>query len=516
MSVHIYRALRAQLLEIIEQLQAAGNLPEGLATEAVEVSPPRETAHGDLATNAAMVLANQAKMNPRQIVELLLPHIQKLPEVVQAEIAGPGFINLRFSPSFWQRIIPEIILLGTEYGTSHVGNGHKVSIEYVSANPTGPMHIGHARGAVYGDVLASLLKKAGYEVTKEYYINDAGAQIDKLADSLHLRYRQALGEPITEIPEGLYPGEYLIAPAKSFAEIHGDRFLNAPREEWLPVMRLYAVQQMLELIKQDLAGLGIHHDVFTSEQELTERGVVEEAIARLDAQGLIYQGVLEAPKGKAPEDWEPRPQTLFKSTDCGDDIDRAIRKSDGSWTYFAPDIAYHYDKFLRGHRRLINVLGADHGGYAKRIKAAVTALSGGQAVLEVKLCQLVKFMRKGMPAKMSKRSGSFVTVQDVVEEVGKDVLRFIMLTRKNDAPLDFDLEKVTEHSKDNPVFYVQYAHARCHSLLRLAQTESPEALDLAEKAPAEIITLLTHPAEIELIKTLALWPRMVEKRGGGV
>lgn len=508
--MNLYRQLVQDVRYAIRALQDEGKLPNDLSSEHIEVTPTRESSHGDAATNAAMVLAGPAKLAPRAIAELLLPKLQLLPDVESAEIAGPGFINLRFAPKFWQQILPVILKEGERYGDSMLGEGVKINVEYVSTNPTGPVHIGHARGAVYGDVLCNLLKKAGFDVTREYYINDAGGQIDKLADSAFFRYRQALGEEAAEMPEGLYPGDYLVPVGKSLATIHGRKLLEQSREAWLPVVRRYAVEQMMELIKDDLTALGIRHDVFASEWEMTQAGSVDQALKQLEEKGLIYVGVLEPPKGKMPDDWEPRPQTLFKSSAFGDDLDRAIKKSDGSWTYFAPDIAYHFDKYQRGHTRMIDVMGADHGGYAKRIKAAVKALSDNKAELEVKLCQMVKFLRNGEPAKMSKRAGTFVTVRDVLDEVGKDVLRFIMLTRKNDAPLDFDLEKVTEQSKDNPVFYVQYAHARCHSVLRMAYEQAPDALKLATEPTAEIIAGVSHPAEIELVKTLAAWPRIVE------
>lgn len=502
--MNIYKIIESEIHKIVQQefVAEAGGLGR------IEATPTREAAHGDVATNAAMVIAAKRKGNPREIAEKLLPLIRVLPQVESAEIAGPGFINLRLKLEVWQRMVVDILQAGEGFGTSTLGRGQKVNVEYVSANPTGPMHVGHGRGAVYGDALASLLLKAGYEVTKEYYINDAGAQIDKLAESAFLRYREALGETIGDIPEGLYPGDYLVPVGRALAKEYGDKFKSAPKEEWLPVMRPFVVQQMMELIRSDLAVMGIRHDVFTSEHELAKAGRVEEAIAELDRRGLIYQGVLEPPKGTTPEDWEPRPQTLFKASQFGDDSDRPIKKSDGSWTYFAPDIACHWDKVKRGHTKLIDVFGADHGGYVKRISAAVAALTDSKVPVEVKLCQLVKFLRGGQPAKMSKRAGTFVTVREVVDEVGKDVFRFIMLTRKNDAPLDFDFEKVMEQSKDNPVFYVQYAHARAHSVLRNIAAEMPEAL---EPRPAvSLAPFLATEAELSLIRTLAMWPRMVE------
>jgi len=499
--MNLLQNTRAQILNILEALTKEGLLPAGISFDAVEATLPREASHGDLATNAAMVLAGKAGMKPRDIAELLLPHLQNLPHIEMVEIAGPGFINLRFSPAFWQEVIPAVIKEGREYGTSTVGKGVKVNVEYVSANPTGPIHIGHTRGAVFGDALCGLLKKAGYEVTKEYYINDAGSQIDKLVGSAHLRYREALGEKI-EIPDGYYPGDYLIPVGQALAKNFGDKYKSSEIKDYYSAFRPIVLEAMMNLIREDLALMGIHHDLFTSEQAVRDAGLVEKALDTLDQKGLIYTGVLEPPKGKAPEDWEPRPQTLFKATEFGDDLDRAIKKSDGSWTYFAPDIAYHKDKCDRGFDVLIDVLGADHGGYVKRLKAVVKALTGDKVQMDVKLCQMVKFLRDGQPAKMSKRAGTFVTARDVVEEAGKDVLRFIMLTRKNDAPLDFDFAKVLEQSKDNPVFYVQYAHARCRSVLRNAGDKKPDA---------SLFAHLKHASEIDLIKQIALWPNLVEQ-----
>lgn len=507
--MHSFARVKSQIITILENLSKEGKIPSGLSYDAVDVSPPREAGHGDMTTNAAMVLAAKAQMKPREIADALVPYIQNLPEVDEVTIAGPGFINMRFAPAFWQAVLADILTAGVDYGSSRIGEGRKVNVEYVSANPTGPMHVGHARGAVFGDALARVLAKAGHEVTKEYYINDAGAQIDKLADSAFLRYREACGETI-EIPEGFYPGDYLVPVGQALRAEYGESLLEQERAQWLPAVKRNTLDSMMAMIRADLAMLGIHHDVFTSEQAIRDSGGVEEAVNVLDQKGLIYVGVLEPPKGKTVDDWEPRPQTLFKSTDFGDDIDRAIRKSDGSWTYITPDIAYHYDKFRRGFNQLIDVFGADHTGYVKRLKASVIALSDGKANLDVKLCQLVKFLRGGEPAKMSKRAGTFVTVRDVVEEVGKDVLRFIMLTRKNDAPLDFDFEKVMEQSKDNPVFYVQYAHARCRSLVRLAREQAPDAVALAETKDASVLAFLQEPEEMDLIKILASWPRMVE------
>lgn len=508
--MNIYKKIERELHLIVKQMVAEGALPDSVNVEKIEATPPRDASHGDIATNAAMVIAAQAGKNPREIATMLLAKLNGMEGVVKAEIAGPGFINLTLSPSIWQEAVADIIGSGTDYGNSDKGQGCKVNVEYVSANPTGPLHVGHGRGAVYGDALATLLAKAGYDVTREYYINDAGAQVDKLADSAYLRYRQACGEEVSEIPEGLYPGEYLIPVGEGLKRAHGEALLGQPRERWLPVVKDYTLAATMEVIKEDLAVLGIRHDVFTSERDIHASGEIEAALRLLDEKGLIYTGVLEAPKGKTPDDWEPRPQTLFRSTQFGDDCDRAVKKSDGSWTYFAPDIAYHFDKCKRGFDLLIDVLGADHGGYAKRIKAVVQAFTDGRTQLDVKLCQLVKFLRNGQPAKMSKRAGTFVTVREVVDEVGKGVFRFIMLTRKNDVPLDFDFAKVMEQSKDNPVFYVQYAHARAHSVMRNIGAELPQALEMGLAPQAQLLAKLTHPEELALIRLMCNWPRMVE------
>lgn len=509
--MHIYKKIEREIHLVVHRLKAEGKLPEHVSEAKVEAAPPREQGVGDIATNAAMVLAAQAKMNPRELANLLVQELRQLAGVEKADVAGPGFINLTLSPAIWQESVLDILESGAGYGNSELGEGKRMNVEFVSANPTGPMHVGHGRGAVYGDALATLLVKAGYDVTREYYINDAGAQVDKLAESAFLRYREALGETIGDIPEGLYPGEYLMPIGEGLKHKYADTLLNKPREEWLPIVRGFTIESVMVMIKEDLAVLGIRHDVFTSERAITESGQVDEAIAQLEARGLIYRGVLEPPKGKTPDDWEPREQTLFKATQFGDDIDRAIKKSDGSWTYFAPDIAYHYDKYKRGFTQLIDVFGADHGGYVKRLKAVVQALSGGATTLEVKLCQLVKFLRNGEPAKMSKRAGTFVTVREVVDEVGKGVFRFIMLTRKNDVPLDFDFAKVMEQSKDNPVFYVQYAHARAHSVMRAALAELPDAVKLAGQPTPHLLARLSHPEELALIRLLTGWPRLVEQ-----
>ena len=508
--MNVFRHFRDRVRDSVITLSDAGALPAGLNTDRITVEAPRDPSHGDLSTNAAMVLAKPAGMKPRDLAALLLTELAKLPQVTEAGIAGPGFINLRLADGFWRERLRDILLAGKAYGESEMGSGVKVNVEYVSANPTGPLHIAHARGAVIGDALAGLLAKAGYDVTKEYYVNDAGAQVDTLARSAFLRYREALGETIGEIPPGMYPGEYLKAVGRALAERDGAKWLDATEEDWLPEVRSFAIERMMGLIREDLHALGVDQDVFTSERALVEAGAVEQAVAVLRERGLVYEGVLEPPKGKPVEDWEPVELTLFRSTDFGDDVDRPIKKSNGSWTYLAGDMANHYDKYRRGFTRQINIWGADHSGQVKRTQAAVTALTDGEASLNVQLCQLVKLQRGGVEVKMSKRAGTFVTLREVIDEVGKDVVRFIMLTRKNDAPLDFDLEKVVEQSRENPVFYVQYAHARGCSVQRHAVEEFltiPQ--DDAGLANVDL-NLLTDSGELALIKKLAEWPRMVE------
>ncbi|AVM73717.1 arginine--tRNA ligase [Magnetospirillum gryphiswaldense] len=504
--MNLFKYFRQEIIAALSRL----DLPSGLDTSKVTAEPPREEAHGDVATNAAMVLSKAAGQKPRDLAEALAAQLRAHPAVAAVEIAGPGFINLRLVDSFWAERLAEVLQAGAAYGDSDMGGKSPINVEYVSANPTGPMHIGHARGAVIGDALASLLAKAGYAVTREYYINDAGAQVDVLARSIHLRYREALGEEIGEIPEGLYPGDYLQPAGKTLAAIHGDDFKNAPESEWLARFRLFAVDAMMDMIRDDLAALGVKHDVFTSERGLVESGKVDAALDFLAGLGQVYEGVLEPPKGKVLDDWEPRPQTLFRATAFGDDVDRPLKKSDGSWTYFASDIAYHLDKYRRGFPAMIDIWGADHGGYVKRMQAAVKAVSEGGGDLDVKLCQMVNLMKGGQPFKMSKRAGTFVTLRDLVDQVGKDVVRFIMLTRKNDAHLDFDLDKVLEQSRDNPVFYVQYAHARCHSVLRHGVQALPGADLSAAALAAGPLARLTDPAELAVIKLLAGWPRLVE------
>jgi len=508
--MNIFKTFESDIRKILEELAAAGAIPAGLDTSRLAVEPPREAAHGDLSTNAAMVLAKPAGMPPRKLAEMLVEKLKALPDVTSVEIAGPGFVNLRLSPDVWRARIKDILVAGTAYGDSDLGKDEPVNVEYVSANPTGPLHAAHGRGAVFGDALAALLEKAGHKVTREYYINDAGAQVDVLARSTYLRYREALGEAIGEIPAGLYPGEYLKDVGQELAQRDGGKWLEVPETEWLPACREFAIARIMEWIKDDLGALNIRMDVYTSERGLVLAGAVDKALKTLEDRGLIYVGVLEPPKGKKPDDWEPRPQTLFKSSDFGDDVDRPLKKSDGSFTYFSNDIAYHHDKAMRGFTTLIDVWGADHGGYVKRMQAATTAITEGKAALDVKLCQLVHLMQNGQPVKMSKRAGTFVTLRDVIETVGKDVVRFIMLTRRNDQTLEFDYAKVTEQSKDNPVFYVQYAHARCRSVLRHAA----EALAGKDLSPAGLaaadLARLEDEAELALVKRMATWPRLVE------
>ncbi|WP_111558996.1 arginine--tRNA ligase [Paracoccus sediminilitoris] len=504
--MNLFTDLRGVVVEALDQMADAGELPQGLDYGNVTVEPPRDPAHGDMATNAAMVLAKPASMKPRDIADKLAARLTD-PRIAAAEVAGPGFLNLRLSPTVWQGVVASALTKGADFGRSDMGAGQKINVEFVSANPTGPMHVGHVRGAVFGDALARLLDFSGHDVTREYYINDGGAQVDVLARSAFERYREANGlEP--EIREGLYPGDYLIPVGEALKAKYGDSLLDRPEDEWLQEIREFATQAMMEMIRGDLAALGVQMDVYSSEKALYGTGRIEDAIARLESQGLIYRGVLEPPKGKLPEDWEAREQLLFRSSAHGDDVDRPIQKSDGAWTYFAPDIAYHWDKIDRGFDQLIDVFGADHGGYVKRMNAAVKALSNGRVPLDVKLIQLVKLYKNGEPFKMSKRAGTFVTLRDVVEEAGADVTRFIMLTRKNDAALDFDFAKVLEQSKDNPVWYVQYASARVNSVLRRA-TEAGIAVDDSTLAAADL-SVLAHPAELELARKVAEWPRLVE------
>ncbi len=514
--MNVFTVFTGHVGRAVEALAAAGVFRSPPDLSRIIMEPPRDAAHGDLATNAAMALAKDAGLKPRDLAEQIAAELRKLAEVARVDIAGPGFINLTLDPSVWRNSLRDLIVSGTDIARSDVGKGELVNVEYVSANPTGPMHVGHCRGAVFGDALANLLAVAGYAVTREYYINDAGAQVDMLGRSVYLRYREALGEDIGPIPEGLYPGDYLRPVGAALASEYGRTLLDKPEAEWLPVVRGKAVDMMMNEIRQDLAVLNVRHDVFFSERSLVEGGedAVAATIAALRAEGRVYEGRLPPPKGAPSEDWEDREQTLFRATDFGDDVDRPLKKSDGSYTYFAADIAYHKSKVDRGFKNLIDVWGADHGGYIKRMKAAVAAVSGGAATLDVKIIQLVKLLQAGEPVKMSKRAGDFVTLREVVDEVGRDAVRFMMLFRKNDAPLDFDLAKVIEQSRDNPVFYVQYGHARGQSVFRKAQEMLPELpAALAERAryladaPLE---RLTDPVELGLMRSLASFPRLVE------
>ncbi|MEM9968578.1 MAG: arginine--tRNA ligase [Pseudomonadota bacterium] len=505
--MNVFADIRTRIVAALEDMTAAGALPPKLDFTPITTEPPRDPAHGDMATNAAMVLAKPAQMKPRDIAEGLAQILSEDPRIIAAEVAGPGFLNLRLAPAMWHAVMRSILAQGKDFGRSTLGQGQKVNVEYVSANPTGPLHVGHTRGAVFGDALASLLDFAGYAVTREYYINDGGAQVDVLARSVYLRYLEAHGQEVA-FPDGTYPGDYLIAVGEALKAKVGDAYVDASEDVWLADVRSFATEQMMDLIRADLAALGVQMDVFYSEKSLYGTGRIEAALADLAAKGLIYEGILEPPKGKKPDDWEPREQTLFKSTDHGDDVDRPVRKSDGSWTYFAPDIAYHYDKVQRGFDMLIDVFGADHSGYVKRMKAAVSALSEGSVPLDIKLTQLVKLFKNGEPFKMSKRAGTFVTLRDVVDQVGRDVTRFVMLTRKNDAMLDFDFDKVLEQSRENPVFYVQYAHARVCSVLRKAAEAGIDADDATLSAAP--LARVTHPAELAVLRKLAEWPRLIE------
>ncbi|MBD8064876.1 arginine--tRNA ligase [Devosia sp. PTR5] len=497
-TTRVTEALRAEFPE----------LDPDLLTRVV-VEPPRDPAHGDLSTNAAMVVAKPLGKSPRDVAAVLSARFRDVPDVEAVEVAGPGFLNFRLSSAIWHQVLKAVGAQGSAYGRSDLGRGERVNVEYVSANPTGPMHVGHTRGAVFGDALASLMSWSGYDVTREYYINDAGGQITILAQSTLLRYRESLGESI-EIPAGLYPGDYLVPVAEALKAEYGDSLLDKPDDVVLPLVKDRVLAAMLELIKADLAKLNIHHEVFFSERTLHgPGGDIEETLQWLRQQGMVYEGRLDPPKGKTPEDWEDRQQTLFRATDYGDDTDRALVKSDGSYTYFAADIAYHRNKYLRGFKHMVNVLGADHSGYVKRLQAAVKAVSHGEADIDVRICQLVRLLKNGEPFKMSKRSGDLVTLADVVEEVGVDATRFMLLFRRNDAPMDFDFALVKEQTRDNPVFYVQYAHARTHSIFRTAQRDMP-GLDVTVAALAGAdIGLLQSEADLELIRLLGSWPRTV-------
>lgn len=510
--MNLFETYSARVAAALAALADRGALPAGLDLGRVVVEPTKDPAHGDLATNAAMVLAKEAGTKPRSLAALLIEELAKDPEITKAEVAGPGFINLTLQPSVFTAILKEAVIRGLDYGRGAPKPQPKINVEYVSANPTGPMHVGHGRGAVFGDALANILAFAGHDVTREYYINDAGAQVDVLARSAFLRYREALGETIT-IPEGLYPGDYLVSVGHELEHQYGRSLLDKSESEWMPIVRSVAIGEMMAMIRADLLALGVAHDQFFSERSLQETGGVDavaETIADLRSRDLVYEGRLPPPKGQKDEDWEDREQTLFRATQFGDDVDRPLLKSDGSYTYFANDIAYHRSKFTRGFAQMIDVWGADHGGYVKRMQAAVKAVTAGQGALDVKLCQLVKLLRNGEPVKMSKRSGDFVTLREVIDEVGRDAVRFMMIFRKNDATLDFDLAKVVEQSKDNPVFYVQYAHARCASIFRQAREAFPD-LDLSPQALAGAdLARLTDEAELGIVKLIAAYPRIVE------
>jgi arginyl-tRNA synthetase len=508
----VFAGFHGRVLAAVQQLKHDGVVPHRASIEGITLEPPKDASHGDLATNAAMVLAKPSGLAPRALAERIVPLLSSDPYIENIEVAGPGFINLTLAPNFWPTVLRMVLEQGDSYGRSAIGKGTVVNVEYVSANPTGPMHVGHCRGAVFGDALANLLAFTGFDVTREYYVNDAGAQVDALACSAYLRYREALGQDIGEIPEGLYPGDYLKPVGASLAEQHGRGLPSLPESEWLPIVRDVALRAMLAMIKADLGELGIHHDVFFSERSLIDgpRDQVAETIADLNSKGIIYEGRLPPPKGKVDEDWEDREQLLFRSTQFGDDMDRPLVKSDGGYTYFASDMAYHRDKFRRGFSTMIDVWGADHSGHVKRMQAAIAALTGGKAELDIKLCQLVRLFRGGEPVKMSKRTGTFVTLRDVVDEVGPGPVRFMMLYRKNDAPLDFDFVKVTEQSRDNPVFYVQYSHARASSVLRNVRDVFSD-LDLRGGALARSdLNRLKDAAEVALIRKIAQFPGIVE------
>lgn len=504
--MNFFHTYRNEILKALEKLTQEGHLPEDLAFDKITVEPPRDPSHGDISTNAALILAKATETSPRELGQLLGNELKALPFVENISVAGPGFVNLRLSPEFWHQQLLTILEKKEDYGSSTIGLGEKINLEYVSANPTGPIHAGHGRVAVVADVLANLLEKVGYCVLREYYINDAGAQAEKLARSTYLRYREALGEKIPPIPEGYYPGEYLKEVGQVLAERDGPKWLSADEKEWLEPFREFAVNAMMAQIRKDLDLMGIHHEVFTSEAELHRAGVTEMAIKTLEDRGLVYEGVLEPPKGKVVEDWEPRKQLLFRSSQFGDDTDRALQKSDGSWTYFAGDIGYHFDKFRRGYSQMINVWGADHIGSVKRVTAAIKAITEEKGYLDIILCQIVNFTEGGKPLKMSKRAGTYIEAGGVIKRVGKDPFRFMMISRKSDAHLDFDFQKVLEQTKDNPVFYIQYAHARCHSVMRIAR----DAVPGWENMPVQSLDLLKDEDELRLLKLLAGWPRQVE------
>lgn len=506
--MNCYTLIKQKILTIITQLQSHDELPSELSLEAITVEPPKTRDHGEMSTNVAMVLAKAVGQSPRALAEMFLKHIQNFDEIRTADIAGAGFINMQLHNEFWYAHLSTILTEKESYGSSDIGQGHTMNVEYVSVNPTGPMHAGHGRVAIVGDAMAALMEKGGYEVTREYYINDGGGQAETLARSAYLRYLEALGQDIGEIPAGLYPGDYLKPVGEAIAKNYGDAFKDKTEEEYLSFFETYAIDAMMDLIRDDLDLIGIQHDVFTSETAIVNEGAVEDVMDMLEEKGLIYIGVLDVPKGIEVDDWAAEPQLLFRSTQFGDDVDRVLKRNNGEWTYFAKDIAYHFDKFERGYNYQINVWGADHAGYIKRMLAAVKALSDNTVTLDIKTCQMVNLMQGGEPLKMSKRSGTFVTLRDVVEAVGKDVIRFVMLMRRNDAMLDFDFEKVKEQSKDNPVFYVQYAHARVYSVLRQAETQMGHVND--DQLQTADFKHLNSDHELALIQVLASWPRCVE------
>jgi len=506
--MNVFGALRDYIFAIIDPLVPPTSRRYDWLDSFV-VEPPRDPSHGDVSTNVAMVLSRPAKMSPGELAALVAEKLREVEYVETVEIVGPGFINLRLKTSRLQKQVADILDAGTAYGDSKMGKGKKVNVEYVSANPTGPMHIGHARGAVVGDALANLMAKAGYKVTKEYYINDAGAQVTALTWSVYYRYWEACGKKV-DFSKAQYPGEYLIGVAEGLKEKYGETLLGMDEAKWFPLVREFTLDAMMDMIRADLADLGIRHDVFTSEQSLHDQHKVAAVVEELKKEKMVYRGVLEPPKGKTPEDWEPREQVLFKTTQFGDDCDRPLQKSDGSWTYFAADVAYTKHKIERGFEALVMILGADHAGYVRRMESAVNALSAGHVKLTILLCQLVKFMDEGQPIKMSKRAGTFTTVRDVIDAVGKDVIRFIMLTRKPDQHLEFDLAEVTQQKRENPVFYVQYAHARCYSVLRMAAEETPDAVEPSSHPTVAQLEQLTQPEELKLMRLLMVWPRVVE------
>ena len=508
--MNVFQHIRSHLFEQIDILSNEGDCNKEPDLSSIRVEAPRDSSHGDLTTNAAMVLAKQAKTNPIDLARILSERLALLDDIKLSEVAGPGFVNLRLTSEYWRSQLSTLLLAGSSYGESTLGKGLSINVEYVSANPTGPLHIGHGRGAVVGDVIANMLEKMGYGVTREYYINDSGVQIEALARSVFVRYQQAMGIEVSVLPDGFYPGEYLIPVGQQLARSEGDRWLLAPDIDWLDQFAAAGCKAMMTLIKNDLNDLGIRHNIFFSEKDVHQHGKTEETLNDLRLRDLIYEGVLDPPKGMKLDDWEPRPQTLFRATKFGDDVDRPLKKSNGDWTYFAADIAYHRDKYERGFSKMIDVWGADHGGYIKRMVAAVDAISNGQANLDVKICQLVNVLKDGVAVKMSKRAGDFVTLREVIDQVGKDVVRYIMLTRRNDAPLDFDFAAVTEQSRDNPVFYVQYAHARGCSLLRRAIEIMPNTTFNTHALSSSELDRLVEPEEIELIKILSFWPNVLE------